>query len=144
MKKVYSNEKWCLGCKLCEYNCAFANTNKPDMATALKNSEIVPRIRVEEKGKITFAVSCRHCADPICVKACITGALYKDNEIIMMDKNKCVNCLTCVLVCPYGALAEDSGGAVFKCELCVKNTCGEPACVKGCPNRALLYEERKV
>ncbi len=142
MKRVYADEKWCLGCKLCEYNCAFANTNQPDMAVALKNTEIVPRIKVEETGKINFAVSCRHCKNPICIQSCITGALYKENGVVMMDKNKCVNCLTCVLVCPYGAIVEDSGGSVFKCELCIKNICKEPACVKGCPNKALLFEER--
>ena len=36
MKRVYVNEEWCLGCHLCEYNCAFANSGMSDMATALK------------------------------------------------------------------------------------------------------------
>ena len=36
MKRVYVNEEWCLGCHLCEYNCAFANSGKRDMAAALK------------------------------------------------------------------------------------------------------------
>ncbi len=26
MKRVYVNEEWCLGCHLCEYNCAFAES----------------------------------------------------------------------------------------------------------------------
>ena len=26
MKRVYVEEQWCLGCHLCEYNCAFANS----------------------------------------------------------------------------------------------------------------------
>ena len=25
MKRIYVKEEWCLGCHLCEYNCAFAN-----------------------------------------------------------------------------------------------------------------------
>ena len=32
MKRVYVNEEWCLGCHLCEYNCAFANSGERDMA----------------------------------------------------------------------------------------------------------------
>ena len=36
MKRVYVNEAWCLGCHLCEYNCAFANSGRADMALALK------------------------------------------------------------------------------------------------------------
>ena len=36
MKRVYVNEQWCLGCHLCEYYCAFANSGKSDMVKALK------------------------------------------------------------------------------------------------------------
>ena len=61
MKKIYVNEKWCLGCHLCEYYCAFANSGESDMVKALKGIEIHPRIRIEERGNVSFAVSCRHC-----------------------------------------------------------------------------------
>lgn len=142
MKKVYVNEEWCLGCHLCEYNCAFANSGEKDMVKALKDKPITPRIRVERSGKITYAVSCRHCPDPICVKCCISGALTKENGVVSVDKNKCVGCLTCVLVCPYGAVTTDNNHAITKCELCVKNSCGLPACVEGCPNKAIVFEER--
>ena len=65
MKKVYVNEEWCLGCHLCEYNCAFSASGEKDMAEALMNKPIFPNIRIEELGDINFAVSCRaktHCA----------------------------------------------------------------------------------
>jgi carbon-monoxide dehydrogenase iron sulfur subunit len=26
MKRIYVNEMWCLGCHLCEYYCAYANS----------------------------------------------------------------------------------------------------------------------
>lgn len=142
MKRVYADEKWCIGCHLCEYNCAFANSGESDMVKALKNKPVFPRITVEEDNKITYAVSCRHCDDPICVKSCISGALSRVNGVIKIDKNKCIGCLTCILVCPYGAVSEGKDGVAQKCELCLENACGEPACVKGCPNRALVYEER--
>ena len=143
MKRVYVDEKWCLGCHLCEYNCAFANSGMKDMVKALKNKPVFARIRVEEKDNITYAVSCRHCKDPICVKSCISGALSKDESgAVVIDHDRCVGCLTCILVCPYGAVSVGEGGVVQKCELCLKNSCGEPACVKGCPNRAIIYEER--
>ena len=142
MKRVYVNEEWCLGCHLCEYVCAFANSGKRDMAAALKGKPIFPRIHIEGDGDITFAVSCRHCADPICVKSCIAGALTKADGVIRVNRDKCVGCLTCVLVCPYGALAPGDDGVMQKCELCLQNTCGEPACVRECPNRAIVYEQR--
>lgn len=143
MKRVYVNEKWCLGCHLCEYNCAFANSGMTDMVKALKNKPIFPRIHVEEQDEIHYAVSCRHCKDPLCVKSCIAGALQKEADgTVRIDREKCVGCQTCVLVCPYGAVAPGSNGIMQKCELCLQNACGAPACVQGCPNRAIVYEER--
>ena len=41
MKRVYVNEEWCLGCHLCEYNCAFANSGLKDMVLALKDRKIL-------------------------------------------------------------------------------------------------------
>ena len=152
MKKVYVNEDWCLGCHLCEYYCAFANSGEKDIIKAFKNNKAAtPRILVEEGdvapdgSNVNFAVSCRHCDNPSCVKGCITGALSVENGIITIDKNRCVGCYTCVLTCPYGCIVIDSandGKTITKCELCVKNSCGEPACVKGCPNKAIVFEER--
>lgn len=142
MKRIYVNEKWCLGCHLCEYNCAFAASGEKNMALALKDKSIYPKIRVEDDGKVMYAVSCRHCDDAICVKSCISGALTKENGVVKIDKDKCIGCLTCILVCPYGALAFNENKAVTKCELCTDNACGEPACVKGCPNNAICFEER--
>ncbi len=142
MKRIYVNEKWCLGCHLCEYNCAFANSGMKDMVLALKDKKIFPRIHIEGDERITFAVSCRHCTDPLCVKSCIAGAISKVDGVVKIDKTKCVGCLTCVLVCPHGALSLGEDGVMQKCELCLENACGKPACVTGCPNRAIVYEER--
>lgn len=142
MKRVYVNEKWCLGCRLCEYNCAFANMNQDNMALALKDVRIRPRIRIEENNDICFAVSCRHCEEPHCAKSCITGALTKVDGAIQINTDKCIKCFTCVLSCPYGAISQDEDGVMQKCELCMKNTVGQPACVTGCPNGAIVFEER--
>ena len=141
MKRVYVNEKWCLGCRLCEFYCAFANSAKNDMVKALKGKRIKPRINVDSAGDINFAVSCRHCKDPLCVRSCIAGALKKQDGTVVIDRDKCVGCCTCVLVCPYGAICYDGEKSVLKCQLCIENG-GTPACVSGCPNRAIVFEER--
>ncbi len=142
MKRIFVNEKWCLGCRLCEYNCAFANKGGQAMYLALKNAVIHPNIKVEEKDGITYAVSCRHCTEPLCKKSCIAGAIKIVDGVVEIDKSKCVGCYTCVLVCPYGALSIGDNGVMQKCELCISNGNGPPACVKGCPNQAIVYEER--
>lgn len=141
MKRVYVNEKWCLACHLCEYYCTYANSKENNMIKALKNLKINPRIHIEEHNGISFAVQCRHCEEPLCVKGCISGALSKKDGVIVIDKDKCVGCYTCILSCPYGAISPSDSGAVQKCELCVENG-GAPACVKGCPNGAIVFEER--
>ena len=79
MKRVYVNEQWCLGCHLCEYNCAFANSGETDMVKALKGKQIFPRIHVDGEKQIHFAVSCRHCEDPMCIKSCISGEISQRN-----------------------------------------------------------------
>jgi carbon-monoxide dehydrogenase iron sulfur subunit len=141
MKRIYVQEKWCLGCHLCEYHCDFANSGSDYMAKALMNKKINPRIHVEEGDGVFFAVSCRHCLEPHCVKSCITGALSKQDGVITVDRDRCVNCHTCVVSCPYGAIAPSDDGVMQKCELCLKNAIGEPSCVLHCPNRAIIYED---
>ena len=144
MKVVYVNEKWCLGCHLCEYECAFANSGETDIVRALKDRVIHPRIRVEDGDGVHFAVNCRHCSDALCVKSCIAGALSRDEHgTVVIDKNKCVGCFTCVTVCPYGAIMPDADGtAAQKCTLCTKNAMGEPNCVRHCINNAIVFEDR--
>ena len=112
------------------------------MVKALKDHKIAPRIKIEERDNISFAVSCRHCEEPLCVKGCIYGALSRVGGVISIDTDKCVGCYTCILSCPYGALSTSTSGAVQKCELCVKNADGTPRCVAGCPNKAIVFEER--
>ena len=113
------------------------------MVKALKNVTIHPRIQIEQRGNISFAVSCRHCEEPLCVKGCISGALTRENGVISIDPDKCVGCYTCILSCPYGAIMPDETGHVMqKCELCTKNAHGEPVCVQNCPNQAIVFEER--
>ena len=44
----------------------------------------------------------------------------------------------------YGALAAGEDGLMQKCELCLQNAFGAPACVSGCPNGAIVYEETEA
>ena len=145
MKRIYVNEQWCLGCHLCEYECAYANSGIADMVRALKGKKIYPRVHVEDCCEIHFAVNCRHCNEAVCAESCISGALSKGEDgIVRIDGNKCVGCLTCVLVCPYGAvMSSHDGHAAMKCALCTDNFAGEPNCVKHCPNGAIVYETRE-
>lgn len=142
MKRVYVNEMWCLGCHLCEYYCAYANSGVADMVKALKDKQVHSRITVEQKGTISFAVNCRHCTDPLCIKSCIGGAITSVDGVVVIDQSRCVLCYSCIMACPYGALMPSEEGVMQKCELCTTNSQGKPVCIQGCPNKAIVYEER--
>lgn len=139
MKKVYAIEKLCLNCRLCEVYCKTAHSQSKDIVKAYKFEQPSPvaRIFVEGDNHRSFALQCRHCVKPKCVEACITGAMQKDpvTGIVSNDAERCVGCMTCLAVCPFGALKE--GSVAYKCDLCQGEE--EPACVKNCPNHALIY-----
>ncbi len=145
MKRVYAREEVCIGCRLCEVHCAVQHSRSRDVVRAFKRERIppTPRLHVEEAGALSFALQCRHCAEPLCVYACLTGAMHRDERtgVVLHDAERCVGCWTCLLFCPYGAIAKDaaSGKVVAKCDLC--GGLEPPACVANCPNEALVYEE---
>jgi len=144
MKRIYAKEEVCIGCRLCEVHCLTEHSRSKNIIKAHKKEfpKAVARVLVEETGPVSFALQCRHCDEPPCLEACITGAITKDESgKVVHDEAKCVGCWTCVLVCPHGAPQRDlERRKIAKCDLCPDRE--TPACVEMCPNRALVYEER--
>jgi carbon-monoxide dehydrogenase iron sulfur subunit len=146
MKRIVANEEVCMGCGLCEVACIVQHSKSKDAVKAYlkEKPRQLSRIRVESKRPISFAVQCRHCKDAPCVTACLSGAMHVDllTGLVTHDKEKCIGCWTCVMVCPYGALKADvSGKVVAKCDMCLD--LDTPACVANCPNAALVLLEVK-
>lgn len=144
MKRLYSKEQACIACHLCEVYCQLQHSPAKDLIKAFKKESPrpLPRLRTEKKGAVSFSVSCQHCDEPPCVYACLTGALSKDPDsgIVIVDEERCIGCWTCVLVCPFGAIRQDTHrGRIVKCDLCLGKDM--PACVANCPNEALIFTE---
>ncbi len=143
MPKVVAKPEVCMGCHLCEIWCVVAHSKSKDIIKAFKyEKKKLPRIVVDENIPETFAIQCRHCEEPDCVFACISGALYKDPESgkVLHDESKCVGCFSCVMACPFGGIVIDfEEKKIVKCDLC--DGLDMPMCVKMCPNEALVYEE---
>ncbi len=146
MKKVYVREEYCVACGLCKVYCATQHSPYPDdvlKAYRLSSVKPVPRLILEQRDSTSFAWQCRHCDNPACVSACISGAMSKDEDSgqVQVDKNRCVGCSTCVVACPHGAVFPlyPQESLVLKCDLC--QGAKLPACVLHCPNEALVYGE---
>ena len=146
MKRVYAKEEYCVGCRLCEVHCSSAHSKyKGDVIKAYKldKERPLPGIVFEEKRPVSFALQCRHCDASPCTKACITGAMHKDPEtgVVTNDISKCVGCWSCIMACPFGVISrvQKENKVASKCDLCTG--IGDiPACVKNCPNGALVFE----
>ncbi|MBF0274414.1 MAG: 4Fe-4S dicluster domain-containing protein [Nitrospinae bacterium] len=143
MKRVYPVEDNCMGCKLCEVACVVEHSESHDILRAYKE-EVTPvsRTRVEEKGGVSLSLNCRHCEEPSCVFACISGAMTKnDDGIVLVNEEKCIGCWMCLMSCQYGMIERKMiNKTASKCDLCPDRE--KPACVEACPNRALVFEER--
>ncbi len=129
--KIVDMEK-CIGCELCEKVCEFINTKPRSKVIQTSDGILVP-------------ITCLHCATPICVEICPTGAIYRDPDgPIRLRPNRCVGCKLCVAACPFGVPDVDPvKGFMSKCDLCKERARDDlpPACVELCPAGAILFEE---
>ncbi len=161
MKKILIMLDRCVGCKACEIACAAEHAKSDDIVEAVKERpRPISRISVREGVKLkdeerepaygqsrergreknVYPIRCRHCEDPKCVEACMSGALEKKEDGTVIHKpDECVGCWMCIMSCPYGALIRDvKNQIVLKCDLCEDRE--TPACVEACKTQAIIYQ----
>ncbi len=89
------------------------------------------------------SVGCNHCANPVCMRVCPTGAMHKnDGGLVTVDERRCIGCGYCALSCPYRAPKVDrEAGHSVKCDGCAERVAAgeQPICVEACPLRALDF-----
>jgi len=134
----------CVRCDDCVRACANSHDGNP---------------RFRRHGKIVdnwmVANACMHCADPVCMIGCPTGAIHRSMSggMVVINDDTCIGCGTCANSCPYEnislvQIADKQGMPVVdeathrpimkatKCDLC-SDQLGGPACVRACPHDAL-------
>ena len=131
----------CFGCHGCEVSCKSENDvplGNFIRQTIYKDVGAYPKV-----ARVFLPMSCQHCEEAPCIKACPCGALHKDaGGTVAVDYEVCCGHATCVEVCPYGAIYLDPvAKQAVKCHNCYHRTENgmEPACVPTCPSEALHF-----
>jgi anaerobic dimethyl sulfoxide reductase subunit B (iron-sulfur subunit) len=98
-------------------------------------------------GAYHLSMACNHCASPVCAEVCPADAIDRRADgVVLIDADRCTGCRYCAWACPYGAPQFDAlAGVMTKCTLCVEDLADGrlPACVVGCPMRALDVGSRE-
>lgn len=145
----YIDQTRCIGCRTCQMACkdykdsiigvSFRRVFEYENGTWIQNQDKI----YEASNVSTYytSISCNHCDDPACTKACPTGAMHKgDYGIVSVDTSKCIGCKSCAMACPYGAPQfNEEEGHMSKCNGCSErlDVGQEPICVEACPFRAI-------
>ncbi|MGB5157875.1 4Fe-4S dicluster domain-containing protein [Desulfobacterium sp. N47] len=141
-KEIFVKIDKCMGCHSCELACALEHSKSKLLYNAIsEHPEPKKRIYVEWMSQNRrMPVLCRHCEDAPCMHACISGAIIRTQDgVVLTDKDKCIGCWTCVMVCPYGVIGRHmEEHKAYRCDRCPDRDV--PACVSACPTHALVYE----
>ena len=118
-------------------------------------------------GNYFLPAPCMQCENAPCVNVCPVAATYQTKEgIVLIDQRRCIGCRMCMAACPYQRRFFNWGkpelppeaaaipytpefpvggtrGTVAKCTFCVQllRVGKPPACVSGCPMKALYIGE---
>jgi len=133
----------CIGCQGCVAACKTGN-ELPTSVQYIQISDETHGTFPDLKSYVTNH-RCYHCTDAACVNVCPTGALYKEDGMTRLDREKCSGCSYCVDACPFDVpnIYENRSA---KCDACaeVVSAGGTPWCVKTCPSNALMYADRET
>ena len=158
----------CIGCQTCANACKMQNSVPMGMQwnrVVTEGCDIMDGAHGTYPGlsRTYLPIACQHCENAACLRACPTGATYKDEMgRVEIDYDKCIGCRMCMSACPYTGVRsfnwEEPGYAmdfalgdadiaphqkhvVEKCTFCYQRIArGEtPACMDLCPARARFW-----
>ncbi len=149
----------CVGCRTCEEVCAETHglpstdlTDDSIYKTRREPSEtqwtVVNRFDTEKGGEIFAKKQCMHCVQPACTSACLTKAMFKEEDgPVIWRESKCMGCRFCMVSCPFDIPKFEYNSSIPKIQKCVLcydriHDGKQPACTENCPGEALLFGKR--
>lgn len=132
----------CTGCRACEVACKVEN-DIPLGVSWNKVLEVGPTGTFPDIELYWLPMMCQQCEDAPCIDVCPTGASYRNEDnVVLIDKGKCIGCQYCLMACPYDArMLNPKEGVMEKCTLCNHLTSvGKlPSCVHHCCSEARYF-----
>lgn len=147
---IVYDSRLCWGCQSCMFACSMSHYGEAN--PALSRIQIIRDAPSFTKYPLDIVMApCRQCVTPLCVQNCPTGAAHVDTEhgnVRVIDQAKCIGCKRCIQTCPqrpHRTVWNPQIKKSSKCDLCIDTPHwgrkggpdGEPACVTGCPAKAL-------
>ena len=103
-RAIYIDKDKCIGCYACIVACKLEHNLAPypvkppigelEGPELIRVYQVGPEVRGDEICQYFLPISCMHCFDAPCIKACPRSAIYKDIEtgITLVDEDKCIGC----------------------------------------------------
>lgn len=161
----FTDTSVCIGCKACQVACKHWNMLPAEeprlsghsydntMRLSARTWRHVKFVETTLPGKpsnnmqglhwLLASDSCKHCADPPCLRACPTGALvHTEYGGVYVQSDICNGCASCVAACPFGVIERDvDTGHSHKCTFCLDRVRDGmiPACAKTCPTASIAF-----
>lgn len=139
-RRIFFRPDRCLFCESCVLACQLQSLGVSDVRRLPWDQKPRQRIWVAIDRNTPWATRCQHCLSAPCVEACVSGSLVREEgrPEVIHQRETCVGCGSCLLVCPFDALAYDAEEEkMTKCDLCSNQE--EPACVRACQSGALIF-----
>ena len=141
----FIDQSRCIGCNQCTISCMQWHDIPPGTVKWMRvyqwEKGVFPNVRLH-----MMPVLCYHCENPVCIKACPNGAIYKEEKYgaVLVDPEKCTGTRKCWKACPYGApqfQGDEPSTKMSKCNMCIERLEQEltPICVLSCSMRALEF-----